>query len=162
MKTPIKSLWDFKAALCASLAAGTVSLLLLLFAVPFFTGGNAGMMLRFLASAVLGREVLPPPDAFDAGILAAALAFHFAVTAGYTFLISFIIHRWGLITGILLGGTLGLCFYGINFFLFTLWLPWLFSLNHWSVALVHVIFGITAGGVYELLDEDVPGPKEIS
>jgi len=151
-----RSLWELRAVLIAALAAGALSFNLLLFVVPFFLGGSCWIMMRVLASILLGEGVLAPPASFDAGLFAAGLAAQLLLSFIYTFVLSFIIHRWGLVTGILLGAFFGACFYALNLHVFTLWLPWLFTLNHWSVFAVHVLFGMTAGGVYELLDTDVP------
>ncbi len=75
----------------------------------------------------------------------------------YAVILAFIIHRWGLIVGIVGGALYGAALYFINLYTLTLLVPWLFAVNSMPLLISHVVFGAVAGGVYELFDVDVPG-----
>lgn len=144
---------DWIATLWAALYAALVSLALYLLFVPVAVGaGNAWAVLRYLASVALGTEVLPPPATVTAGVALAGIAVHLALSLLMTAVIAFVLHRWGLITGIVGGAVLGLAFFAINFFTLTALEPHMFAMAHWSVGVVHLVFGAVAGGVYEWLE----------
>lgn len=151
---------DWRAALVAGVVAGIVFLLLNLLLAPVFAGVSAGIFIRMLASIVMGEGVLPPPTTIDPVITLVALLTHFILSIIFAIVLAIIIHRWGLITGILLGGVFGLALYGINFFTMTYFFPWFFAMNHWIIAVTHVIFGAVAGGVYEALEVERFVPVE--
>lgn len=148
----VRQLVDWSAAIWAGLIAGGVFLLLNLFLLPLVIGGNAWVMLRLLSSIVLGPSVLAPPASYDGLVLVVALIVHFALSIGFALLLAVIIHRWGLLTGIVLGGFFGFALFLINFYTFTLFFPWFFAMNSWFMLWSHVLFGALAGGVYEALE----------
>jgi len=144
---------DWSAALMASLVAGAVSYLAFLFLVPKIIGaGNAAIMARYLASVLLGPAALAPPATFEMPVFFLSLLVHFTLALIEGLAIAFVLHRWGLFVGILGGAILGLFLFLINFYSLTVLWPHMFALAHESVALVHVVFGATAGGIYELLE----------
>jgi hypothetical protein len=146
---------DWPAALWAGVIAGIVSFVLYLFFVPAVVGaGNAWVVVRLLGSILLGTSVLAPPATFDAAALVAALVVHFGLAILMALAIAFVLHRWGLITGVLGGAAFGLVFFGINYYTLTYFFPHFFAMAHWSVVLVHVVFGAVAGGVYEWLETE--------
>lgn len=141
---------DWSAAIWAGLFAGLVAFVLYLYWVPVAVGsGNAWAVMRLIASIALGESVLPPPATFDAAVLAVALAVHLALSVFMAVVIAFVLHRWGLLTGIFGGALFGLVFFAINTQTLTLLAPQLYAMSHWSVALVHAVFGALAGGLYE-------------
>lgn len=149
---------DYGAAFVAGIVAAAVTLPLLLFFVPAAVGaGDALAVARYLASLTLGPDVLAPAAPFGVAGTVAAVVVHTAVALIMTTVIAFVVHRWGLITGVLGGALLGLAFYAVNFFTLTTVVPHLYAMAHWSVATVHLVFGAIAGGVYELLERDPPG-----
>jgi len=149
----LTSTLDWSAAIWASLLAGAVSYLLYLFFVPISVdAGNAGAMVRYIASIAMGPEVLAPPATITMGLLIISLIVHFAVAIVEGLIIAFVLHRWGLVVGLLGGGLFGLFFFLINFYTLTLVWPHMFAMSHWSVLAIHVIFGALAGGIYELLE----------
>jgi hypothetical protein len=143
---------DWSAAVWAGLIAGSIFLLLNLFLMHFHYGSGIWTTLRFIASLVLGKSVLAPPASFDAGILMAALLTHYFLSVGFTLILAVIIHRWGLLTGIILGGLFGFALYCINFYTMTLWFPWFFAINSSSMLISHIVFGMFAGAIYEALE----------
>jgi hypothetical protein len=151
---------DWSAALWAGVISGIVFLLanLLLTAL---TLGSPWIVLRILASIVLGSRVLPPPATFDLGIAVVALLVNLALSIFFAGLIALIIHRWGLIVGLVGGALLGLALYVINFYTFSFFFPWFFPFRSWMMLVSHLIFGAVAGGTYELLEVEEFVPVEV-
>ncbi len=147
-----RQLVDWIAAVWAGIISGTVFLLLNLFLTPYFMGGNMWVMVRLFASIILGEGILAPPAAFDISALAVAIATNFVISMLFALLIAYIIHRGGLITGIIGGALFGLAIYVINFYTLTLFFPWFFAMQHWIIIVNHIIFGALAGGIYEWLE----------
>jgi hypothetical protein len=146
--TEMRQIVDWRAAVWAGGVAGLVFLVFNLFITPFLAGGNAWVVLRLLASIVLGQGVLAPPATFDLTVLIVALLTHFILSLGFALLLAYILHRWGLIVGIVGGAILGLLLYAINFYTLTFFFPWFFAMRSWPVIVSHIIFGANAGGVY--------------
>ena len=155
VRLQIRHLVDWKAAVYARIIAGALFLLALLVGYPLATGGTPWTVFRFIGAMVLGRSVLPPPTTFDAGVVITAVLLHFALAILYTLVLAFIIHRWQMLISILGGALFGFCLYLINFFTFTTFFAWFYPARAWPFALVHILFGAVAGGVYELLEKDV-------
>ncbi|MEM7387203.1 MAG: hypothetical protein AAF514_19875 [Verrucomicrobiota bacterium] len=154
----LKQVVDWSAAFWAGLIAGTVFLLINVFVTPHLVGGNSWMIVRYFASPVLGENILMPTEllseekpliGFDGKALVAMLVSHYLLTLGFTFILAFIVHRWGLLTGILLGALFGLALYCINFYTFTLFFPWFWAIKNWVFLVSHIVFGALAGGIYE-------------
>ena len=149
---PMRQLVDWSAAVWAGIISGIVFMLMNVFLVPYFVGGNAWVMVRLFASIVLGDGILAPPATFDLYALLAAIFTNMVISLGFALLIAYIIHRGGLITGILGGAALGLVIYGINFYTLTFFFPWFFPMRGWAMLGNHIVFGALAGGVYEFLE----------
>jgi hypothetical protein len=152
---------DWSSAIWAGIAAGAVFLIVNLFVMPAIFGGNAWVYLRIVASIVMGHDVLAPPATFDAGVLAVSISLHFALSIGFGILVSIVVYRGGLAGGILIGGLIGGVLYAINVYSLKFALPWLYTYMHtswfvgtsgWMVLAGHILFGATAGGVYESLE----------
>ena len=146
-----RQLVDWRAAVLAGVFAG-LALFLLQMALTATLVGSAWVFPRMTAAILLGRAVLPPPATFDAGVVAAAFALHMVLSLAYAALFAFILHRGGLVAGIVGGALLGLGLYAINYFTFAAWFPWFLDLRGGVVLLCHVVFGALAGGFYELLE----------
>lgn len=155
VRLQIRHLVDWQAAVYAGIIAGALFLLVLLVGYPLATGGTPWTVFRFIGAMVLGRSVLPPPVTFDAGVVITAVLLHFALAILYTLVLAFIIHRWQLLISILGGALFGFCLYLINLFTFTTFFAWFYPARAWPFAVVHILFGAVAGGVYELLEKDV-------
>ena len=151
---------DWSAAAWAGLVGGAVYLLMNLFVTPAIAGGNAWVQVRLLASIVLGPKVLAPPATFDAAALAAALLVNFAVAILFALLVAWVLHRWGLIVGILGGAALGLALYLIVFYSLTRFFPQFFAMNGRGYLLSHVVFGAVVGGLYEALEVERYEPAD--
>lgn len=151
----VRQLVDWRAAFWAGLLAGTVFLLVNLFVVPALMEGRFWISVRLVASILLGKGVLAPPAAADAGALIACIVVHYVLALAMAALIAYVVHRGGLIGGILGGAALGLAFYFIDYYTLTWFFPQFFAMKHWSVIVSHVLFGAIAGGVYELLEDQI-------
>jgi hypothetical protein len=148
----MRQLVDWSSAIWAGFIAGTVFLIVNLLLSPILLGGNAWVQLRLIASLVMGPEILAPPATFDAGALVAALVCHYALSVGFALLVAYVIHRGGLILGILGGAVLGLFLYLINFYTLTYFFPQFFPLRGGAMLLSHLFFGGVVGGLYEALE----------
>ncbi|NWF90099.1 MAG: hypothetical protein HXY50_11650 [Ignavibacteriaceae bacterium] len=159
-KTKLKQVMDWKAAIRSGIISSAVLLLLILLFVPAIRGWNAWIIVRYIASISIGQSILPPPANFHLTALIAALVTHLIISIGAAILLAFIIHRWGLLVGIIGGAIFGLCLYGINFFSITYFFPWFYLIKGWEMLLSHIIFGAVAGGVYEVLEVEKFIPVE--
>jgi hypothetical protein len=151
---------DWRAAVWAGLIAGIAFLLLNLVLIPAVIGGNAWVVIRLFASIVLGPDVLAPPATFDPTALIVALVTNTILSVVFALIVAFIIHRGGLISGIIGGAILGLALYAINFYTLTYFFPWFFAMHSWIFAVTHALFGALAGGIYEALEVEEFVPVE--
>lgn len=148
----LRNIFYWRLAVVAGICAGIAFLLVNIF---FFTPGahlGAWTIVRYLASIVLGERTLDPRAPVDAGTIVVGLVVTFALAILYAVILTFIIHRWGLLVGIIGGALFGAALYLINLYTFTLFFPWFFALNSAAFLVSFVVFGAVAGGVYELLD----------
>ena len=156
----MRQLVDWSAALWAGFIAGVVFLALNMVLMTQVVGGNVWVIIRYFASLVMGEGVLAPPATFDPLITIVALVVHFVLSIIFGLILAIIIHRWGLLIGIVLGAVFGLALYSINIYALTRFFPWFFVMNHWTFVVAHIIFGAVAGGVYEGLEVERFVPAE--
>ena len=145
---------DWRAAIYAGLIAGTLFLVLNLFLLPVMIDGDTTLMIRYIASIVLGKEALSPDHAVGGGMIAAALAIQYVLSILFTMIIAFVVHRGGVVAGAIGGVLLGSALYSINLYTFTLFFPWFFALEGGLFLIAHAIFGGVAGTMYELLERE--------
>jgi hypothetical protein len=150
----LKHVLQWRLALVAGLVAGLVFLLVNILYVSFGQHLGTWTVVRYMASIVMGERVVPPPASFDPVIVGVGLLVNFVLAIIYAFILAAIIHRWGLLVGIVGGALFGAALYVINLYTFTLFYPWFFALNSLPFFVSHVLLGAVAGGVYELLDYD--------
>jgi len=150
---------DWSAALWAGLFAGLAFLLINVAGIPYVDGGNSWMVVRYVASLVLGDGVLVPATA-NMGILAVAVIVNFVMAVAYASILAIIIHRGGLIMGIILGAIFGFALYLINMGAFTILYPWFEVLYSQVFIASHIIFGALAGAIYEALEVEEFVPIE--
>jgi hypothetical protein len=148
----LRQVVDWSAAVWAGLIGGAAFLVVNLALTPILFGGNVWVSIRLLASIVMGTEVLAPPATFDAGALAAALITHLALSVAFALLVAFVVHRWGLIIGIVGGATLGLFLYLINFYTLTYFFPQFFPMRGGAMFWGHLLYGALVGGLYEAFE----------
>ena len=145
----IRKNMTWRALPLASAVAGTAFLFTQILLMGVFLKIGPAMSLRYIASLAMGNDVLTN---HNAGILIAGVLVHYILSLAFTILIAVVIHRWGLMVGILGGAALGLALYGINLYFMTRYFPWFFALNSSALLVAHVVFGAVAGGVYEMFD----------
>lgn len=139
----------------AGFAAGTAHLLVNLILTPLMLGIQPGLIMRYMGSLVLGQGVLM--DTTNTTAVIVGVIVHYALSILFALLIAIVIHRWGLIVGILGGALLGLCIYLINYYTMTYFVNWMFAIDSPVMIIAHLIFGAVAGGVYETYDHfDLP------
>lgn len=144
----------WRLAVVAGICAGAVFILACALYLATITQLGVWTVFRYLASIVLGQGVLTPHAGFDAGVVLVALGITFLLSIIYAFILAFIIHRWGLLVGVIGGALYGIALYFINLYTLTLFFPWFFALNGIPLLVSFILFGMVAGGVYELLDDD--------
>ena len=144
----------WRAVLISGLVAGTLFLLTDVVLAPAILNVNASLTLRYFAALVLGSKVLTQTGS---SILITGIIVHYVLSLLFALVISVVVHRWGLVVGIIGGAILGVAIYGINLYTVTLLFPWFFAINSTVILLCHAIFGAVAGGVYEMFDHyDLP------
>jgi len=148
----MRQLVDWSAAIWAGLIAGTIFLLINLIIIPISWGTNVWLVVRIFASVTLGERALPPPADFDPMILVVAVVTHLVLSVFFAMLLAYIIHRWGLIVGIVGGAIFGLAIYCINVYGLTYFYYWFAIMRAWPFLVAHIIFGACAGGIYEALE----------
>ncbi|MFT5197355.1 MAG: hypothetical protein ACI85U_004396, partial [Candidatus Promineifilaceae bacterium] len=73
-----------------------------------------------------------------------------------TAVIALVLHRWGILVGVIGGAIMGLAFYYINFYSLADWFfPAMSGLRSVSMAGVHILFGALAGGLYEIFEDEI-------
>lgn len=154
----MRQLVDWRAAIIAGIVSGIVFLIvhMLLFAVVLRT---PFVPLRILAAFVMGDGVLPPPPSFDAGSAVVGIIVLLIVSILLACFIALILHRWGMLVGIIGGALWGAAFYFLLFYGISLFFPWLYPLRNWMTFAALAIFGATAGGVYEALEVETYVPE---
>lgn len=140
-----------RAVLIAGLAAGTAFLVTNLVLLPIFANVDATLSLRYIAALVLGEGVLTQTENTTL-IAVAGVIVHYLLSLVFTLVVAVVVHRWGLLVGIIGGAVMGLALYGINLYTMTTFFTWFFALNSTVLLLSHILFGAVAGGVYELFD----------
>lgn len=155
MNKTLKQIMDWRAAVVAGLIAGGLTMLLWMILLTLVTGGSLWTPFHHVAAILLGENVLTPSQALNFQVVLAGAVVHLVLSVFYAVILAFIIHRWGLVVGILGGMLFGLALYVINYYTFTAIFPWFYPLRSWIALVGHVFFGAVAGGVYEALERDI-------
>jgi hypothetical protein len=151
-RTPqIRQILDWVAAVWAGIISGALFLVVAAVLTAIYLG-SPWVIPRMTASIILGPVALPPPATFQPGIIGAGIIVHLCLSVVFAYIISFTLHRWGIIVGIVGGAAFGLAFYFINFYTLSFFFPWFFPLRSWLLAVAHVVYGAMAGGTYEALE----------
>ena len=148
----LRQVVDWSAVFWAGLISGTIFLLLNI-GLSIITDGSPWEMSRYTAATVMGGDVLLETG-FSLVPFLVGLGIHLVLSLVFAALIAIVIHRWGLIVGIVGGALFGLAFYAINFFTVSTMFDftWFYLLRNPVMALSHIIFGALAGGIYEALE----------
>jgi MFS family permease len=147
---------SWRAVFIAGAVAGSVFLVTNIVLMPLSLGIDPSLSLRYIAALVLGNQILTQTDNTTL-ITVVGVIVHYVLSFVFTLIVAVVIHRWGILIGIIGGAVLGLALYGINLYTMTVFFSWFFALNNTVLLLSHVLFGAAAGGVYELFDHyDLP------
>ncbi len=118
--------------------------------------GTAGIwgVFRPIATLVLRERIVDPAWESSPITLILGILLHILLSIIFAFILTFILHRWGFLVGLLGGALFGLALYIINYYTFSFFFPWFFVEDSgWVSAVAHAVFGASAGGTYELLEE---------
>lgn len=150
--TKPRLLVDWSATLWAGVVAGIVFYILSIILIPYVYGGSSSIIIRYLSSIVLGESILPPPATLDVSALIVSIVCTLVLSIIFTLILAYIVHREGIITGILVGALFGLGLYFINYNTLTIYFEWFYVLKNPMNMINHVVFGILAGGLYETFE----------
>ena len=159
MKIKMRQVVDWSAAIWAGIVSGVIFLVINMILTAIYVG-SPWVITRLIASIVMGEGVLPPPATFDPAIFVVSLIIHFLLSIIFACILAIILHRWGLLVGIIGGALFGLALYFINFYTFSIIFPWFFPMRSWIMVLSHIVFGVLAGGIYEALEVEEFVPVE--
>jgi hypothetical protein len=150
-KIKVRQLVDWKAALIAGLAGGVISFTTNLILSSWLLD-SPWLLTRIISSIVLGESVLPPPASFSWSVLFASLFIHLLLSVLFAGLIAVVVHQWGIIISFIGGALMGLAFYAIAFYTFSILFPWFFTFRNWIFVVMYILYGAFTGSVYELLE----------
>jgi hypothetical protein len=152
----VRQLVDWKAALIAGLAGGLVSLTANIFLSSLLLD-SPWLLVRIISSLLMGKGVLPPPAGFNWSIFLTSLFIHLLLSVIFSALIAIVVHQWGIIISFIGGALMGLAFYAIAFYTFSMFYPWFFTFRNWIFLVMYILYGAFTGSVYELLEVEKYG-----
>ena len=151
----LRNTTDGRAAVWAGVAAGVGSALAQVLLWLAFTDAFPHALFRdarLTAAILLGQGVLPPPPTFDAVIMLISALIHFALSIVYGLALAWVLVRAAVGASLLIGALFGLALYAVNLYGFTVLFPWFAQVRDWITITAHLVFGVTAAGVYRWLE----------
>ncbi len=155
----LRQVVDWRATFWAGLLGGLISLGTNMILTQINLG-SPWVFVRMVASIITGEGALLSPTDNEISLLLIGVLLHLILSGVFAAWLTIMIHRWGLLVGIIGGATFGFALYTINFTLMSYFFPWFYPLQNWMFALSHVLFGALVGGIYELIEVEVFGPVE--
>ena len=149
-RVEMEQLVDWRAAFIAGLVAGVVFLLVQMLGQALIVGQSPWLFPQYAGAIILGGEALL--DGINPTSVAVGIVVHLVLSVAFALILAAIIHEWELLVGLVVGLLFGLAIYAINYYTFTRFFPWFFPVTNWLDIVAHALFGLTAGGVYELLE----------
>jgi hypothetical protein len=146
----MEQLVDWRAAIIASVVAGIVFLLIQMIGQAMINGGSIWTFPRYVAAIIMGEEVLLGD--LNVAVILVGIVLHLVLAIIFGLILAGIIHEWDLLVGIIVGALFGLALYAINYYTMNRFFPWFYPVTTWLDITAHVLFGITAGAIYELLE----------
>jgi hypothetical protein len=131
-----------RAALQASLFAGTVLLLMMQFIGTIAYDESPWKLLRMVAALARGPGALDPDDEFDFAIVATGLALFYALSMLYGLALACILTDSPRRHASLIGIAFGIALYGANFHGFTAMFPWFAAYRTVDTVVAHAFFGL--------------------
>ncbi len=144
---------DWGAVFAAGLFSGMVMLLVSIL-LPWIFLGDAGLIVRIMASVLLGPAVILPQANLVPGVYVVAILTHFLLSLLFAFLITLIFYRWGMIVAFMGGAVMGAVIYFMNYYAFSLIFPWLLPYHNWMLLVANIVFGALSGTLYELFEDE--------
>ena len=108
---------------------------------------------RFAEAIILGQGVLPPPATLDWQVMFIATWIHFGLSIIYAIVLSWLIRRLDIKNSLIAGSLYGLGLFAINMYGFVIIFPWFVETRNWVTVTAHVVFGVSAAGVYNVLSK---------
>lgn len=140
---------DWRAGAWAGAIAGIVFMMAEMLMVWLFLGQSPWGPPRMIAAMAMGRDVLPPPAAFDTTIVMVAMVIHFVLSIVLGLLGAWLVQRFDRGGGAIAGAVLGLAIYLVNFHVIApAMFPWFTGAQNWVSVLAHVLFGAVLGAAY--------------
>lgn len=147
----LRQVVDWKAALIAGFTGGLISFSANLILSAWLLE-SPWLFSRIIASIILSEKVLPPPTNFSWQILGASVFIHLLLSVVFSGLIAIVIHQWGILISFLGGALMGLAFYAIAFYTFSIFFPWFYTFRSWIFLVMYMLYGAFTGSMYELLE----------
>lgn len=152
--TRMQQVMDWRAAFLAGVAAGLVFLVALVIIAAMATGDSLGEVLRYPAAGVLGTDVFLETGAAGLDVILVGFLVHMILSILVTMVIALILHRWGLLVGVIGGALIGAAVYVIAVYGLAGVYEWLAAVRSWELFAGFVLFGAVAGGLYEGMERD--------
>jgi hypothetical protein len=151
---------DWPAAAVSGFVAGAALMVLDLLWSALISGQSPWRSSHLIAAIVLGPDAVAS-SGFALGVVAAALATHYALGIVFGLALAFIIagFHWDSSPGVvsLIGAAFGLALYVLNFHAMTQIFPWFAELRGWPTLTAHLLFGIAAALLYRRFNRQGEG-----
>lgn len=144
---------DWVAAAVAGLVAGAVAMVIDLLWTTLVLGANPWHTAHQVAALLLGPDtLLGDTQSFKVGIVAVALLIHYLLGMLFGGLVAYVAtgyqYEGSLPMLELLGASLGLVLFLLNFYALQPLFPWVEQMRSGAYLLEHMVFGMTAAVVY--------------
>jgi hypothetical protein len=147
----VRRLPDWLAACVSGFVAGAILMVLELLWTTLVTGDGPWGTTHAIAALMLGPQTVQTTG-FSIDVVAAALVTHYLLGIAFGVILAGIIAPYHFDSSIgmamLIGATYGLALYFLNFYGMARIYTWFADMRDWSTLVAHLIFGITAAGLY--------------
>lgn len=140
---------DWSKAILAGIIGGAVFMMLEMILVGTVGGGSPWGPPRLIAAIGMGKDVLPPPATFSAGVFIVAMIIHFILSIIFALILAFFIARLSMNVALVVGAVFGLALYLVNFYGFTTVFPWFAMARSPITIITHILFGVVAAWTYK-------------
>jgi hypothetical protein len=137
-----------RAALLASVFAGTMLLLVMQFIGTVAYDESPWKLLRMVAALARGPGALDPDDEFDFAIVATGLTLFYALAMLYGLALACVLTDSPRRHASLLGIAFGIALYCANFLGFTALFPWFAAYRTVDTVVAHAFFGLLLARAY--------------
>jgi hypothetical protein len=142
---------DWPAAAVSGFVAGAVLMVLELLWSSLIVGSSPWVTSHKIAGILMGEDALQS-SGFSIGIVTLALVIHYLLGIVFGMILCAVIAPFRLDSSmgleLLIGALFGIALYLFNFYAMTLVLPWFKDMRGMETLIAHLIFGMTAAGMY--------------